>query len=314
MICPRCNTANPLEARYCYRCGRSVSSPAQFAPVYEPLQPATLNQASSPVVTAAKDKSYPPYPLPLNGYQTLPQSPPIAPDSPLLQYHPLAEGAVGLPSSLHEQPKTFYSYVNGQEKLVFVRRASFGNRVSAALLDLVVLSIPYFVLAAIIGLLSGMLNPQASQNFLDRSNQPQLTATAGWLMLALVVVFGGYFFLTGLKSGQSLGKKVVNIRVIRFDGAKPDWLTAFIRFLPGYFLSLNFLGLSALAVLFSVVSGSEGMGLLVAYLAFGWGFWWCAWDELKQGWHDKLARTLVVETREYVEGTDFYRPARSNYS
>lgn len=32
----------------------------------------------------------------------------------------------------------------------------------------------------------------------------------------------------------------------------------------------------------------------VAHLPFGLGFFWILWDPRKQGWHDKLAQTVVV--------------------
>ena len=36
-------------------------------------------------------------------------------------------------------------------------------------------------------------------------------------------------------------------------------------------------------------------GYLIAMLPFGLGFMWVGWDPRKQGWHDKIARTLVVQ-------------------
>lgn len=36
------------------------------------------------------------------------------------------------------------------------------------------------------------------------------------------------------------------------------------------------------------------LGYLVALLALGLGIFWVAFDRRKQGWHDKLARTVVV--------------------
>ena len=35
---------------------------------------------------------------------------------------------------------------------------------------------------------------------------------------------------------------------------------------------------------------------LVAMIPFGLGFMWVGWDERKQGWHDKIAGTLVIKT------------------
>lgn len=39
------------------------------------------------------------------------------------------------------------------------------------------------------------------------------------------------------------------------------------------------------------------LGYFVSTLAFGLGFLWIAWDARKQGWHDKLARTVVIRRR-----------------
>lgn len=68
-------------------------------------------------------------------------------------------------------------------------------------------------------------------------------------------------------NGQTLGKKVMKIKVVREDGKPLDYQTAIIRYL-GYMLS--------------------GAVLLL-------GFLWVIWDSKKQGWHDKLAKTLVVK-------------------
>lgn len=37
------------------------------------------------------------------------------------------------------------------------------------------------------------------------------------------------------------------------------------------------------------------VGYFVAVLPLGLGILWVAWDKKKQGWHDKMAKTLVVE-------------------
>lgn len=37
------------------------------------------------------------------------------------------------------------------------------------------------------------------------------------------------------------------------------------------------------------------LGCVLAALPLGLGFFWMLWDTRRQGWHDKLARTLVVE-------------------
>ena len=36
------------------------------------------------------------------------------------------------------------------------------------------------------------------------------------------------------------------------------------------------------------------LAYFVAILPFGLGFLWVAWDKKKQGWHDKIAKTVVI--------------------
>jgi uncharacterized RDD family membrane protein YckC len=66
-------------------------------------------------------------------------------------------------------------------------------------------------------------------------------------------------------NGQTIGKKVVGIRVVTASGAPPDWLHAMIRSLSRVLSSI----------------------LLLGYL-------WVLWDADSQAWHDKLAETYVT--------------------
>jgi uncharacterized RDD family membrane protein YckC len=88
---------------------------------------------------------------------------------------------------------------------------------------------------------------------------------SGYLATA-VVVFFNYFYFYVLR-GQSFGKRFIGIRVVRTDGRPIDYQTAVLRHIVGY----------ALSVLF-----------------FGLGIVWMLWDPRRQGWHDKLANTVVV--------------------
>lgn len=38
------------------------------------------------------------------------------------------------------------------------------------------------------------------------------------------------------------------------------------------------------------------VGYFLAALPCGLGLWWVAWDRRKQGWHDRMANTVVVRT------------------
>ncbi|MBI5107121.1 MAG: RDD family protein [Rhodocyclales bacterium] len=54
------------------------------------------------------------------------------------------------------------------------------------------------------------------------------------------------------------------------------------------------------------LSLNQGIGRYFAYFAstlpLGLGFLWVAFDKRKQGWHDKLAHTVVIRARRDAEG------------
>ena len=68
--------------------------------------------------------------------------------------------------------------------------------------------------------------------------------------------------------GQTIGNKLLNIRVIKTDGSNLSLVIALIRY----------------------------VGLVVSILVIFIGVIWAAFDPNKQGWHDKLAGTYVIKT------------------
>jgi uncharacterized RDD family membrane protein YckC len=71
-------------------------------------------------------------------------------------------------------------------------------------------------------------------------------------------------------NGQSLGMRILGIYIVRVDGKPFTIKDAALRHVVGYPLSMA-----------------------VAFL----GFLWMLWDPRQQGWHDKLARTIVVMSK-----------------
>jgi uncharacterized RDD family membrane protein YckC len=125
-------------------------------------------------------------------------------------------------------------------------RASFGLRLVAALIDGI-------VTGAITGVMYGILRDAGSG-------------------LSTLIGLAYYIYLEGSPSGQTVGKKVMGIRVLDFDTGGPiGYGRAAIR----YFARI----LSALPCLL--------------------GFFWMLWDPQKQTWHDKLATSVVVPTSAY---------------
>jgi uncharacterized RDD family membrane protein YckC len=101
---------------------------------------------------------------------------------------------------------------------------------------------------------------------------------AGFLDLALISVTAAligpvsllvaiaYFSGMWAWKGTTVGGIVLNLQVVREDGHPLNFLAALVR---------------CLAAVFSI---------LILFL----GFFWIGWDNQKQGWHDKIAGTVVV--------------------
>ena len=75
-----------------------------------------------------------------------------------------------------------------------------------------------------------------------------------------------YFTLLWTWRGTSIGGIVFKLHVVRADGSPLTFLVALVRALAGVF---------------------SGLALFL-------GFFWIGWDREKQGWHDKIAGTIVV--------------------
>lgn len=75
------------------------------------------------------------------------------------------------------------------------------------------------------------------------------------------------YFTVCNKLGGSIGKATLGLKVISVDERPIDWPRATLR-----------------SVFWLVGLASLGLGLL-----------WIAWDEKRQGWHDKLSGTMVVK-------------------
>jgi len=143
-----------------------------------------------------------------------------------------------------------------------MNRAGFLARFLAFLIDNIALSV-------IAWLLSLLLVPFVSAA--DQSSSTLFGLIAGtvgmviaFILLLLQFLYFGWLWST---SGQSLGMRVTNIRVVRRDGSALSMVRAGLRGTVGYWIS----------------------GLI-----FGLGFIWAAFDGRKEAWHDKLFDTAVL--------------------
>ena len=89
------------------------------------------------------------------------------------------------------------------------------------------------------------------------------------LQVLLGLVYYVYFWSSNSPwPGQTIGSKLLNIRVIRTDGSDLSLSQALIRY----------------------------VGFVISAICLLIGLIWAAFDPNKQGWHDKIADTYVIKT------------------
>lgn len=145
----------------------------------------------------------------------------------------------------------------GQSTGQTVQVIGFGRRFVAYFIDSILLSI----VGGCLGFVIGLIGAVASQGSEDAATAINVAAQCISFLVSVAYFVG--FWAT---SGQTLGKMALGIKVISADGSPVSWGKAFLRYL-GYIIS----------------------GLVLAL-----GFIWAAFDERRQGWHDKIAGTYVV--------------------
>jgi uncharacterized RDD family membrane protein YckC len=135
-----------------------------------------------------------------------------------------------------------------------LRYAGFWVRLVAWIIDVLVL-----------GVISAALSPLAGGAIVTTTPTGTVVNTGAQELSTLValVYFVGFWTLRA----QTPGMIVFNMRVVRADnGQKIDVARAFLRY----------------------------VGLIISFIVIFLGVIWVAFDSRKQGWHDKLAGTLVV--------------------
>jgi len=127
-------------------------------------------------------------------------------------------------------------------------KAGFWIRVVAFIIDSIIVGVVNSIIAAIL-----------SSNTTGRSG----------IQTLLGIIYFTYFWSASSPwPGQTVGDKLLNLRVIRTDGSDLTIVQAFIRY----------------------------VGLFISFIVIFIGVIWVAFDPNKQGWHDKIAGTYVVKT------------------
>lgn len=146
--------------------------------------------------------------------------------------------------------------------------ASIGKRWLAIIIDGIIVAIPTLMLIGVTGMSAHL------EAALGTADAAMISAAFSQfqsdLLILNILVSGVYnvFFMVYF-NGQTLGKIMLGLRVVKKNGRRISWLDALLRNVFGYTVS--------------------GLFLL--------GYIWAIFDREKQAWHDKMAGTVVVDER-----------------
>lgn len=141
----------------------------------------------------------------------------------------------------------------------------FWIRFVAYIIDSIIIGIPILILAVILGVALGVAMG-ASGTTTDTAVNTASQGIGTLVQLIAFVVSVGYFvFFWG--RGQTLGMRLFHLRVADANtGAPIGYGRAALRFL----------------------------GFVISSIVCDIGLIWAAFDSRKQGWHDKMANTVVL--------------------
>ena len=139
--------------------------------------------------------------------------------------------------------------------------ASWGRRCTAIVVDGLILALPFTVTLAVAIAVTGGGE--------DEDSPAWAAVLFAWL-LWIVLPFVYYTFLHGRERGQTLGKRLLGIRVIGEDFRPIGYGRAFGRFLMAWVM------------------------WLLCYVPGILDSLWPLWDQKNQALHDKVANTIVV--------------------
>jgi uncharacterized RDD family membrane protein YckC len=140
--------------------------------------------------------------------------------------------------------------------------ATIGSRIGARLLDGLIIGLPLTVLMFVVS---------------DVSEDRKTIDTPLWAPLLATLVAALYEVILIRKWGQTVGKRVLGIKVVRVtDGSLPDWTASVVRYL-----------LPVVPLLIPVPVLNVALSLVVYLVAVT--------HPLRRGWHDRAAGTLVIK-------------------
>ena len=145
--------------------------------------------------------------------------------------------------------------------------AGFWRRLGAYTVDSTIILFIFIILASIacLAFFSGAISGNSKDFIADLADPARFSSMKIFIWIFFISLYIAYFTYFHGTTGRTLGKMFFGLQVVSADGTPISFGIAFLRAV-GY-----------------LVSG-------IFYL----GFIWAAFDKRKQGWHDKIAGTVVI--------------------
>jgi uncharacterized RDD family membrane protein YckC len=150
----------------------------------------------------------------------------------------------------------------------FYKYAGFWRRFIAYIIDGFIITLVIFILAMIAGIafFTGIMSGGNTSWIVSMKDPEQMLSFTLWFWLFSTLINIAYFTYFYGATGRTPGKSLLGVQVVSVEGSPISFGTAFLRSV-GYMVSSFFLCL---------------------------GFIWIGFDKKKQGWHDKIAGTVVI--------------------
>jgi len=188
-----------------------------------------------------------------------PPPPPLPPGGQPPQYIP--------PPALYAPP------IAGYPVPAFAAGKTYGGfwmRLVARIVDGIIITVPLGVIFGVFVALAGGIASTANTTDQNAQAAVGIGLIGVWLLIATLATIGtvAYFVYFWGTSGSTLGMRIFSLRVVDADtGARIGIPRAIVRYLM------------------SIVNS------LACYI----GWIWVAFDPRKQGWHDKVANSVVIQ-------------------
>ena len=151
--------------------------------------------------------------------------------------------------------------------MTIYKYAGFWRRLGAYTVDGIIIFFTFIVMSIIASLafFSGAISGNSKNFIADLADPAHFSSIKFFIWIFFIFLYIAYFTYFHGTTGRTLGKMFFGLQVVSADGTPISFGIAFLRAV-GY-----------------LVSG-------IFYL----GFIWAAFDKRKQGWHDKIAGTVVI--------------------